>query len=468
VNPAFASARDLAAAYRSGETTPLAVTEWLLERIAALEPRLNAFAVLLADAARERAERAGRELAGGEDLGPLHGVPVVVKDLMAVEGAPTGFGSRVGGVARAERDAAVVARLREAGAVILGKTNLLEYAYGAVHPDVGPTRNPHDLQRTAGGSSGGSAAAVAAGLAPLAIGTDTGGSIRIPGSYCGVVGHKPTFGMVPVDGVFPLSWTLDHVGPLARTAADAADLLAAMAGAASSAAGAGSRREGPAEAGDAELSASARWRGLRVGVPRAYLDAVDLEQPVRAALDAAERVLVRAGAVVVDAPLGPLTHANAILLDILAPEASVLHEQYMRDDPGGYAPATRAQLAFGFTVPATRYLRASEDRRSLIAHFDDLIAGLDVLLMPAVNTVAPEEDPVVNGEEGAAEMHFSGPFNVVGAPAVTVPFNAGPGLPVGLQLAGARGADARLLALADALAALAPVTTAPPSPFGHG
>lgn len=468
MNPAFASARRLAAAYRSGETTPLAVVEALLERIARLDPHLNAFAVVLADEARARAERAGRELAGGEDRGPLHGVPVVVKDLMAVEGAPTGFGSRVGGVARAQRDAVVVARLRKAGAVVLGKTNLLEYAYGAVHPEVGPTRNPHDLQRTAGGSSGGSAAAVAAGLAPLAIGTDTGGSIRIPASYCGVVGHKPTYQMVPVEGVFPLSWTLDHVGPLARTAADAADLLAVMAGFPSSTAGAGSRGEGAAKGGGPGASVPVRWRGLRVGVPRAYLDAVDLERPVRAAQQAAEQALAQAGAVVVDAPLGPLAHANDTLLDILYPEASVLHEQYMRDDPGGYAPATRAQLEFGFTVPATRYLRALETRRSLIALFDDLFTGLDLLLMPAVNTVAPAEDPAVSGQEGAAEMHFSGPFDVVGAPAVALPFNTAPGMPVGLQLVGPRGRDARLLAQADALGRLSPVTLTPGPPFDRG
>ncbi len=462
MNPFFASARELAALYRSGETTPLAVTEALLERIASLEPYLNAFAVVLADGARAQAERATRALAAGEDRGPLHGVPVLVKDLMAVEGAPTGFGSRVGRVERAERDAAVVARLREAGAVLLGKTNLLEYAYGAVHPEVGPTRNPHDLQRTAGGSSGGSAAAVAAGLAPLAIGTDTGGSIRIPASYCGVFGHKPSYGRVPVEGVFPLSWTLDHVGALARSAADVADLLAVMAGAPGTAPGRATHRV----AGVPGSPDPDRLRGLRIGVPRAYVDAVELEPPVRAALDAAERALVRAGAVVVDAPLGELEHANEALLDILYPEASVLHQQYMRDDPSGYAPATRAQLDLGFTVPAVRYLRALETRHSLIADFDGLLARLDGLLMPAVNTVAPAEDPVVSGEEGATEMHFSGPFNVVGAPAIAVPFNAAEGLPVGLQLAGARGEDAALLGLADALAALAPITAAAPPPFG--
>jgi len=458
VTAPFLSGRRLAAAYRSGELTPTGVTEALLQRIAELDPDLNAFALVLADSALARAEQMQHELAAGVDRGPLHGVPVAIKDLMAVAGAPTGFGSRVGRVERAERDAAVVARLREAGAILVGKTNLLEYAYGAVHPEVGPTRNPHDLGRTAGGSSGGSAAAVAAGLTTLAIGTDTGGSIRIPAAYCGVFGHKPTYGRVPVDGVFPLSWTLDHVGPLARTAGDAADLLVLMADGPEALRQRGTRPDGD----------TPPLTGLRFGVPRAYVDAVDLEPPVRAALDAAERALAEAGAAVMDAPLGALERANEALLDILYPEASVLHEQYMSSSAEGYAAATRSQLEYGFTVPATRYLRALETRRALTAVSDDLLAGFDALLMPAVNTVAPAEDPVVSGQEGAVEMHFSGPFDLVGAPAVTVPFNARPGLPVGLQLVAARGADARLLELAGALAALAPVTPRPGPPFGPG
>jgi len=454
VTPGSWSARRLADAYRRGETTPLAATEALLERIGALEPGLNAFATVLADTALERAQQAGAELASGDDRGPLHGIPVVVKDLMAVRGAPTGFGSAVGRVARAERDAAVVARLRRAGAVLLGKTNLLEFAYGAVNPAVGPTRNPHDLGRTAGGSSGGSAAAVAAGLAPLALGTDTGGSIRIPAAYCGVVGLKPSYGAVPVDGVFPLSWTLDHVGPLARTAEDAALLLRALAGAE------------PAATGGEAHRAAGTLDGVRLGVPRGYVDAVPLDPPVRASLRAAEAAAREAGAVIVDLDLGELAEANDALLDILPPEATVIHEQYIGVGVEGYAATTRDQLEAGRSVPAVRYLRALERRRRLTDVFDGLAAGVDALLTPAVATVAPAEDPAVNGQEGAAEMHFSGPFNVVGAPAVSVPFCASAGLPAGLQLVGARGHDARLLELAAALAARAPVACLPPAPYG--
>ena len=445
----YLSAAELAVAYRGGELTPTAAVEAALARLEALKPRLNAFATVLAEDALDAAARATRELAAGVDRGPLHGVPVAVKDLVSVAGVPTGFGSRVGRVARADSDAEVVARLRAAGAVLLGTTNLLEYAYGAVHPAIGATRNPHDLSRTSGGSSGGSAAAVAAGIVPLALGTDTGGSIRIPASYCGVVGLKPSYGTVPMRGVFPLSWTLDHVGPLARSAADAGTLLATIA-AGERAAGRGAGSRAPA------------LRGARIGVPRAYTRRVELEPAVAAALGAAEQALQEAGATLVEADFDGLELANEALPSILYPEASVLHEQYIRATPEGYAPATRAQIELGFAIPATVYLRALQARRALTEAYDRHMHGLDALLTPAVNTVAPAEDPVVSGSEGAAEMHFSGPFNVVGAPAVAVPFNAAPGLPVGLQLAAARGDDARLLQLADALAALAP--TRPPRP----
>lgn len=456
MTPFFWSARRLASAYRSGETTPLAVTEALLERIGRLEPDLNAFATVLSDSALERARQAGAELASGDDRGPLHGIPVVVKDLMAVEGAPTGFGSTVGRVPRADRDAAVVARLRRAGAVLLGKTNLLEYAYGAVNPAVGSTRNPHDRARTAGGSSGGSAAAVAAGLAPLAIGTDTGGSIRIPAAYCGVVGLKPSYGTVPVEGVFPLSWTLDHVGPLARSAGDAALLLAVLAG------------SPPAPANTPDAAGDGTLHGVRLGVPRGYVDAVTLEAPVRASLQAAEEAAAGDGATVVELDFGELAGANDALLDILLPEATVIHEQYIGAEADGYAATTRAQLEAGRSLPAVRYLAALARRRRLSAAFDATVAGVDALLMPAVPTVAPAEDPAVDGQEGAVEMHFSGPFNLVGAPAVALPFSASAGLPAGVQLVGARGSDARLLALASALAALEPEPSLPPGRFGPG
>ena len=188
MDASFLGIMDLGRRYRDGSLTPRLVVEQSLARLAAWEPRLNAFAHVMAASALAVADRLGAELASGHDRGPLHGIPVVIKDLIDIAGEPTGFGSRVGPPSVATADAELVRRLREAGAIVIGKTNLLEYAYGIAHPDVGQTNNPHDPGRTSGGSSGGSAAAVAAGIVPLAIGTDTGGSIRIPAAYCGVVG----------------------------------------------------------------------------------------------------------------------------------------------------------------------------------------------------------------------------------------------------------------------------------------
>jgi aspartyl-tRNA(Asn)/glutamyl-tRNA(Gln) amidotransferase subunit A len=228
---AFMSVTALGRAYRDGSLSPVDVVRASLQRMDALEPALNAVAQRLDESALAQAEQAAAELRAGTDRGPLHGIPVAIKDLIEVAGAPTGFGSKVRPPAIATEDAVLVQHLREAGAIILCKANLLEYAYGIAHPDVGQTNNPHDLGRTSGGSSGGSAALVAAGIVPLAVGTDTGGSIRIPASYCGVVGLKPTFGLVSLEGVFPLSGSLDHAGPLARNVQDAALLLAGLTGA---------------------------------------------------------------------------------------------------------------------------------------------------------------------------------------------------------------------------------------------
>ena len=221
----FRSIAALGRDYRRGALSPTAVVEACLQRIDRDDGQLNAIVSTLAESARTDAARAEEELAAGRDRGPLHGIPVGIKDLVNIAGTVTGFGSDPVFAAPATRDAAMVAHLREAGAVLIAKTNLLEFAYGAVNPRVGQTNNPWDTGRTAGGSSGGSAASVAAGLCYAAVGTDTGGSIRIPAAYCGAVGLKPTYGLVPLAGVSMLSWSLDHAGPIARSCADAAALL---------------------------------------------------------------------------------------------------------------------------------------------------------------------------------------------------------------------------------------------------
>jgi len=418
----------LGAAYRAGTLTPRAVVEAALDRAARLEPALNVFASLAVETARAEADACLAELRAGIDRGPLHGIPVAIKDLIEVAGQPTGWGTRAHPPQVAPQDAALVARLRAAGAMILGKTNLLEYAYGVAHPEVGQTNNPHDPRRTSGGSSGGSAAAVAAGIVPLAVGTDTGGSIRIPAAYCGIVGMKPSFGIVPLDGVFPLAQSLDHAGPIARSVTDAACLLAALSGQ------------------PMPLVAPA-LHGLRLGVLRAHFPREAANVAVGTCVDEALARLCAAGAVVVGLDIAGLDEANVRLVTLLKPEAALIHADLLAQNPTGYAPGTRAQIEAGFGVAATDYLVAKQFRQKLRTWVEAAFDQVDVLVSPAVPFVAPFEDPQID-DGGDSEMLASGFANVTGQPSLSLPCGRVAGLPVGLQLTGRFGQDARLLSLA--------------------
>jgi aspartyl-tRNA(Asn)/glutamyl-tRNA(Gln) amidotransferase subunit A len=408
--------------------SPRDLAEAALARIAETEPALNAFADPMARSARAEADRAGEALRAGHDLGPLHGIPVAIKDLIEVAGAPTGCGSKVEPPRFAAQDATLVARLRAAGAVILGKTNCLEYAYGVPHPEVGQTNNPHDPSRTAGGSSGGSAAAVAAGIVPLSVGTDTGGSIRIPAAYCGIVGMKPSYGLVPLDGVFPLSWSLDHAGPLARRVGDARLLLSVMSG--------------------RDMAAPPPGR-VRLGVLRRHWPREAVNIAVGACVDAALERLDVAGIEIREIDLPGLGAANATLADILKPEASVIHRDLLARNADGYAPGTRAQVEAGFRVPATVYVVAMRLRDRLRSEVEAVFAGVDALVSPTVPFVAPYEDPPISGANHDDEMLASGFANLTGHPAVSLPCGQVGGLPIGLQLTGALDTDAWLLAVAE-------------------
>jgi 2-dehydropantoate 2-reductase len=388
-------------------------------------------------AAYERLDRLGRPLnavvsvAGAprrSATGPLSGRPVAVKDIITVNGLPTSCGSPSTSDAPATADAALVGRLRVAGAEVFATAQCLEFAAGFAHPRVGDTRNPRDPTRTSGGSSGGSAALVAAGVCDLAIGTDTGGSIRIPAAYCGVVGLKPTYGLVPTDGVFPLSPSLDHAGTLTATAADGIALLRAIAG--------------PLPAAPA------------VGVPVLGVLSAQLADPsvtpeVRGAVWAALDQLAAAGWQLreVKPPwLAEPDRWEEALTVIVAREAVTSHAGR---DTSQYAAGTRALLAFGAAVTQAQYARARAAQAELTAAVEETLAGVDALAGPTVGYCAPEQDPPFGAGDDNGEGRFTGPYNLTGHPAVSIPVPA-PGLPVGLQLAGRRDHDLALLELAAA------------------
>jgi 2-dehydropantoate 2-reductase len=393
-------------------------------------------------AAYERLDRLGRPLnavasvAGAPSrsaAGPLSGRPVAVKDIIAVEGLPTRCGSPSTSDTPATADAPLVARLREAGAEVFASAQCLEFAAGFANPRVGDTRNPRDQARTSGGSSGGSAALVAAGVCDLAIGTDTGGSVRIPAAYCGVVGLKPTYGLVPVAGVFPLSPSLDHAGTLTATAADGIALLQAIAGPLPSAPVSGVPGSGVPV----------------IGVLSPQLADPSVTPEVRGAVRTALDRLAAAGWELreISAPWldEPLRWEDALAV-IVAKEAAASHAGR---DTSQYAEGTRALLAFGAAVTAEQYARAQSARDELTAAVTATLTGVDALAGPTVGYCAPEQDPPFGVGDDNAEGRFTGPYNLTGHPAVSIPVPA-PGLPVGLQLAGRHGGDLPVLKLAGA------------------
>ncbi|MGW6918389.1 amidase [Kitasatospora sp. NPDC054939] len=425
-------------AVRTRQVSPVDLLDAVLERIERTEPRLNAYAAVTAGSARRAAREAEREAAAGRLRGPLHGVPVAVKDVIDVAGTATGAGSRVRAGHRAAADAAIVERLREAGAVLVGKTHTHEFAYGLVTPQ---TRNARDRGRIAGGSSGGSAVAVAAGSALLALGTDTGGSIRVPAALNGVVGLKPTYDLLPRRGVTPLSWSLDHLGTLTRTVEDAALALAALTGTAP-----------PAAAQEDGTGPAADLTGLRIGVPvNHYFERVDpgTEAVVRAAVARLESL----GATAVDVEIPLARYLRAVHWGLMVPEATAYHEATLRATPELYGDDVRVLLEAGTLLPATDHLRARRARALMRTAWAGLWRTVDVIAAPTVPIAAARVGRSAfswpdGTEEGLADAYvrLAAPANITGAPALSVPAGTdGDGLPVGLQLLAAPGREDLLL-----------------------
>ena len=436
---------ELGSALRRGAVTATALTEECLAAIAEREPVLNAFITVLSDEARRQARALDAELARGVDRGPLHGIPISLKDVIDLAGAPTTAASRLRAGHRAAADAPVTARLRAAGAVVLGKCNLHEFAFGTTGEEsaYGPTRNPHAPEHIPGGSSSGSAVSVAAGMALASIGTDTGGSIRIPAAACGVVGLKPAHGEVSVAGVVPLAPSLDHVGPIARSVGDAAMLYRIM-------------RDGPRR-GDvaAHEDAPPVAPRPRLGLPRRYF--LDLLEPAveRAFAGAVER-LAQAGCRIDEVDIPHAADTGPIYLHTQLAEAADHHRTDLDHRPDEYGRGVRLRLEMGRYVLAEDYVRAQRGRRILTGEVDAALEHCDALLLPTLPVAPPRlgTESIAIGDTSETTrtltLRLTQLFDVTGHPAISIPCGTAGGLPAGAQLVGRRDGTERLLALAAA------------------
>jgi aspartyl-tRNA(Asn)/glutamyl-tRNA(Gln) amidotransferase subunit A len=435
-----------AAAIAAGEISPVELAEDSLRAIAQLDPKLNAYITVLADQAMAAAREAEREISAGTYRGPLHGIPVSVKDLFWTKGIRTTSGSRVLTDFVPDENAAIVDRLAAAGSTLLGKTNMLEFAYASVHPDFGPTKNPWDLTKTTSGSSGGAAASTAAGIDYGSFGTDTGGSVRIPASFCGVCGLKPSYGLISRVGVQALSWTLDHVGPFARTVRDLALLLEVVAGH-------DSRDRQSADRGVLvyQRHLTERLDGVRIGVVTNFMDST-VDPEVLAAVTRAVELLRDAGATIEEHAI-PELEGDALTAEmgILLPEASYCHRDLFDLHQADYSETVLERLQAGRSVPAVTYIEALEARDRLRGIVRNYQADLDLLVMPTTPMVAtPLESTTLEVGEGEEDLgaliRMTAPFDVTGQPALSVPCGfTSSGLPIGLQLVGRDFEDGTVL-----------------------
>ncbi len=427
-----------------------------LDRIASLNPRLGAFILVMDDDARRQARRLDRELRESGPRGPLHGVPVAIKDMIDIEGAATTAHSRIAVTDRARRDAVVVTRLREAGAVLIGKTALHEFATGGPSFDLPwpPARNPWRPAHHPGGSSSGSAVAVATGMAPGAIGTDTAGSVRHPATACGIVGLKPTYGAVSTGGVFPLSASLDHVGPLARSVRDCAMLYTVI------------REKTVTSRLDQPIRFTDDLDGMRIGVIEEF--GRDAAPEIRSAFSEALGVLQRLGAVLVTVEgLPPLAEYTACGRLILQAESYAVHADWLRERPLDYGERGRVKLLRGAAIGADALDAARRRRLELTGAFERAMENLD-----AAVCVSSLELPCAIDDAEAIDRTYDSqartPFNVTGSPAIAIPNGfSTDGLPIGMQVVGRRHSEQMILRIAHAYEQATPWRDMRPPPTGN-
>jgi aspartyl-tRNA(Asn)/glutamyl-tRNA(Gln) amidotransferase subunit A len=427
---------------RTRQVSPIELAEQALAAIEQLDPQLNAFQLVLAERARAAAVQAEHEIAAGQYRGPLHGVPVAIKDLLDLAGTPTTAGSQILAGRVAAADSYGAERLSAAGAVIIGKTRMSEFAYspGSNNAHYGPTRNPRNLDHDTGGSSSGSAAAVASGIVYAALGSDTGGSIRIPAAQCGIVGLKPTYGRISLHGAVTLSWSLDHLGPLTRTVADAALLLDILSG---------HDPRDPRTRAVAPPTSQATLeggvQGLRIGVVR---DDGTGGMPVSAAALSAWRAgldgLATQGAELIEIDLPELDMFRTVQTCVLALEAATFHEPWLRERLDDYGEFMRQRVLASYAFGSRAGVQAQQIRAVLRKRCLKLFDRVDVISTPTTQGVAP-----ALGIPGST--FFTGPFNNLGWPAVSVPLKVAPGeLPLGMQIIGRPWDEATILRVARA------------------
>lgn len=436
---------ELAPLIASRKVSPVELVLAYISRIESLDPVVKAFISVDSDRAMLAARQAETEITQGHYRGPLHGLCVAVKDNIETEQFITSAGSKLLSGWKPTEDAPVIDKLRKAGAIVLGKTNMHEFAYGGTCTNeyFGAVRNPWNTNHVPGGSSGGSAVAVALGMCSFALGTDTAGSVRLPAAMCGVVGYKPEIGRVSIHGVIPLAWSLDHVGPITHSVNDAAivsNVIESTSDVATKAVAS------PTGARDLE--------GVRLGIPTEYFYE-PLQPDVGTTVRDALNVLTKCGAELVEVEWNSVKHSNSITWTIILAEAAAYHRRWQSIEGDSYEVSTRANLEQGCFLPATAYVQAQRARTVLVDDANRVLKDVDALITPTLPITAPEigQETVELGgktrEINPVFIRLTNPFNVTGFPAISVPCGFGnDGLPIGLQIATGRSDESTLLHVA--------------------
>jgi aspartyl-tRNA(Asn)/glutamyl-tRNA(Gln) amidotransferase subunit A len=449
----FLSITEVSKLIADKKLSPVEVVKTHLERITQTDDTLNSFITLLSEESMEAANKAEQAIQSGTYLGPLHGIPIGLKDLFFTKGVRTTAGSKILQDFVPAYDAAVTEKMKKAGAIIMGKLQMHEFAHGSTseNPHYGPACNPWDIECVTGGSSGGSGSAVAAGQCMGALGTDTGGSVRIPSSLCGIVGLKPSFGRVSRYGVYPLSWSLDTVGPMTRMVQDAALILNIIEGYDSRDI---SSANIPVEDFTVELGQDIK--GLLIGIPQEFFFEI-IDPEVKDAVYRAARVLEGLGASIDEVSIPVLEHSLTISNNILLTEAAEIHLNQLRESADDLSTDVRTKFEIGALIPATDYIKAQRARRFFNRKIAEAMLNVDVLLAPTEPIGAPKFNEMTVRVGSRKEHNLSllsrltRPFNICGVPAISVPCGfTSSGLPIGMQLAGRLFDEATVLRVAHA------------------